>query len=243
MGGPPGTPATLLLDELIGADVRFTGELDRASVDSTMDKLGDALTAEDGGPMSCRVVVQQPWERSAICAQVWSWATNCWPRSRPVAALAGHGLVRHPGRTGRWGSLAAKPDEVVGVTVSRPVAECVARSPRSPMVSGACWACRSQGRSSHQSWCAGVGGVTVLGGYMGAAYGQPSAEGAGRGAAGGAHRRGVPRPVVRCQGHGCASDASEGPSSLARWCSWSVAVRRRSSPDPRIPHDDRRRRT
>lgn len=178
-GRPTWHAGNLRLDELIGADVRFTGELDRASVDSTMDKLGDALTAEGrrpyvvprGGATALGAVGylraslelgDQLLATGLVPSQLWLATGSCGTQAGLVAGV-------------RW---LRSPYEVVGVTVSRPVAECVARvTALADGVSGLLGLPLVGAFESSEVGAPGVGGVTVLGGYMGAAYGQPSAEG------------------------------------------------------------------
>ena len=178
-GRPTWHAGNLLLDELIGADVRFTGEFDRASVDSAMEKLGDALTAEGRRPYvvprggakrwSCRLSARQSGAgrpaagHRLVPSQLWLATGSCGTQAGLVAGA-------------RW---LRSPYEVVGVTVSRPVAECVARV--TALADGVTSLLGLPLAGAFESSVVGalgvVGGVTVLGGYMGSGYGHPSAEG------------------------------------------------------------------
>lgn len=179
-GRPTWHAGNLLLDELIGADVRFTGEFDRASVDSAMEKLGDALTAEGrrpyvvprGGATALGAVGylraslelgDQLLATGLVPSQLWLATGSCGTQAGLVAGA-------------RW---LRSPYEVVGVTVSRPVAECVARV--TALADGVTSLLGLPLAGAFESSVVGalgvVGGVTVLGGYMGSGYGHPSAEG------------------------------------------------------------------
>jgi D-cysteine desulfhydrase len=182
--GPPVRPTgNLLLDELTGADVRFTGELDRTSVDVAIEKLRDELRAAGrlpylaprGGatPHAAAGYVRTSLELADQLMAAELAASTLWLATGSCATQAG--LVAGA----RW--LRA-PYEVVGVTVSRPVDECVARvaslgdgvadllelpradAPDAPGTPGTPDA-------------PGTPGVTVLGGYLGPGYGQRSPRG------------------------------------------------------------------
>jgi D-cysteine desulfhydrase len=168
-GSPSRPTGNLLLDELVGAQVRFTGELDRASVDVAIEKLASELLAAGrrpypvprGGatPIGATGYVRTSLEladqlmTSALSpAQLWLATGSCGTQAGLVAAA-------------RW---LRSPYDVVGVTVSRPVDECVAR-----VESLARGAAELLGLSE----ASGVGEVTVVGGYVGPGYGQPSSDG------------------------------------------------------------------
>ena len=167
-GSPARPTGNLLLDELIGADVRFTGELDRSSVDQAMDKLGHVLAGEGRRPYvvprggatelgsagyvrASLELADQLLATDLVPSHLWLATGSCGTQAGLVAGA-------------RW--LGA-PYEVVGVTVSRPAAECVARV--SSLAEGVA---EVLGLPQHR-----VDRVTVRGGHIGPGYGQPSLEG------------------------------------------------------------------
>jgi D-cysteine desulfhydrase len=167
-GAPTRPTGNLLLSGFSGADVRFTDEVDRASVDAAIDKLGAELSAAGrrpylvprGGatPLGATGYVRASLEladqlmTSGLSpAQLWLATGSCATQAGLVAAA-------------RW---LRSPYDVVGVTVSRPVDECIAR-----VASLADGATRLLDLPYADS-----DGATVLGGYLGPAYGRASPEG------------------------------------------------------------------
>jgi len=167
--GPPIRPAgNLLLGELIGADVRFTGELDRASVDAAIDKLGAELSAAGRRPYlvprgGATALGAVGYVRASVELGGQLLATGLTP-SRLWLATGSCGTQAGLVVGARW---LRSPYDVVGVTVSRPVDECVAR-----ITSLGDGVTELLGLRP-----ADPGHVAVVGGYLGPAYGQPSAEG------------------------------------------------------------------
>jgi D-cysteine desulfhydrase len=179
-GSPTRPVGNLLLDELIGADMRFTGELDRASVDVAMDKLGDDLTAAGRRPYvvprggatelgaagyvrASLELADQLQATGLVPSQLWLATGSCGTQGGLVAGA-------------RW---LRTPYQVVGVTVSRPASECVARiTSLAEGVAGLLGLPHLEvDEPSGVAEPSAVGGVTVLGGYLGPGYGQSSAEG------------------------------------------------------------------
>ncbi|TCN37933.1 D-cysteine desulfhydrase [Kribbella orskensis] len=167
-GSPTRPTGNLLLSELSEADVRFTGEHDRASVDTAIEKLGAELSATGrrpylvprGGatPLGAAGYVRASMELADQLmadglspSQLWLATGSCATQAGLVAAS-------------RW---LRSPYEVVGVSVSRPGDECVARV--TSLADGAT-------RVLDLPY-ADADGVTVLGGYLGPGYGQASPEG------------------------------------------------------------------
>jgi D-cysteine desulfhydrase len=167
-GSPVPPTGNLLLDELIGANVRFTGELERASVDGAIEKLAAELSAAGRRPYLVprggatglgatgyvRASLELAGQLTAadlIPSQLWLATGSCGTQAGLVAAA-------------RW--LRA-PYEVAGVTVSRPVDECLARI---TSLADAAGELLGLPPADHN-------GVTVVGGYLGPGYGQPSPEG------------------------------------------------------------------
>jgi D-cysteine desulfhydrase len=165
-GGPVGASGNLLLSELAGADIRFTGELDRASVDSGIDKLGASLIAAGhrpyvvprGGatPLGSAGYVRASLELTdqllagdLAPSQLWLATGSCGTQAGLVAGA-------------RW--LRTSYD-VVGVSVSRPVTEC--RDRVTSLAHGVADLLDLPHADS----------VTVLDGYLGPGYGLASPEG------------------------------------------------------------------
>ena len=179
-GSPTQPVGNLLLDELIGADVRFTGELDRASVDFAMNKLGDDLTAAGRRPYvvprggatelgaagyvrASLELADQLLATGLVPSQLWLATGSCGTQAGLVAGA-------------RW---LRSPYQVVGVTVSRPAAECLDRvTSLADGVAGLLGLPHADGFESEAvGEPAAAGGFTVLGGYLGPSYGQSSPEG------------------------------------------------------------------
>ena len=165
--GRPREPAgNHLLVELLGADVRFTGEEDRTSVDPVISAVAAELARNGrnpyelprGGatPVGSAGYVRAGLELAGQLADaglapgtLWLATGSCGTQAGLVAAAA-------------W--LRA-PYQVVGVTVSRPAADCVAQV-------GALAA----GVAGLLDLPAPDGDPVVLGGFLGT-YGERSAEG------------------------------------------------------------------
>lgn len=167
-GSPPGPTGNLLLDELAGADVRFTGEVDRTSVDAAIEGLGGDLVSAGRRPYvvargGATVLGVAGYVRASLeladqlvatglaPSQLWLATGSCGTQAGLVAAARGLG----------------RPYEVVGVTVSRPLDECVVRI-------------HSLAREVAQLLGlapADASDVSVVGGYLGPGYGQPSRPG------------------------------------------------------------------
>jgi D-cysteine desulfhydrase len=166
-GSPTPPSGNLLLSELLGADIRFTGELDRASVDAGIDKLGAELSAAGrrpyvvprGGatPLGAAGYVRASIELAdqlltagVVPSQLWLATGSCGTQAGLVAGS-------------RW---LHSPYDVVGVSVSRPVDECVSRI-----------AALARGASSLLGFSQDDESVTVVSGYLGPGYGQASGAG------------------------------------------------------------------
>jgi D-cysteine desulfhydrase len=167
-GSPARPTGNLLLDEMTGADMRFTGELDRGSVDVAIAELGVELTAAGrrpylvprGGatPLGAAGYVHASLELADQLLATGLTRSRLWLATGSCGTQAG--LVAGA----RWlGNLYG----VIGVTVSRPVEECVARI--TSLADGVGELLDLPRADAHD--------VTVVGGYLGPGYGQPSPEG------------------------------------------------------------------
>ncbi|MDB5065758.1 MAG: 1-aminocyclopropane-carboxylate deaminase [Chloroflexi bacterium] len=170
-GDPSPRTGNLLLDHLAGADVRFTGDPDRASVDAGIYALAAELAAAGRRPyplprggatgLGALGYVRASLELLGQLEDVGVGAASLWLPTGSCGTQAG--LVAGT----RW---LCPGYEVVGVTVSRPVEECVDRISR---------------LAAEATARLGLGGaptrdgedVRVLGGFAGPGYGRPSAQG------------------------------------------------------------------
>jgi D-cysteine desulfhydrase len=169
-GGPRPITGNLTLAELAGAELRFTGDPDRSSVDHGVAMLGEELRAAGrhpcllprGGatPLGTVGYVEATRELSgqldaaAVApAQVWLATGSCGTQAGLVAGYRRLGLA--------W--------EVVGVTVSRPVQECLERV--------ATLAARAAVLLGGSDPSPRYDDIVVLGGHLGPGYGLPSPTG------------------------------------------------------------------
>lgn len=165
-GDPVPPIGNMALAGMIGAETRFTGDPDRASVDRVVEEIAAELRAAGrrpyplgrGGatPVGALGYVTAARELAGQLAAADLAPASLWVATGSCGTQAGLVAGAH------WQRLAP----VVGVTVSRPVEECVARV-------GAL--------SRETAALIGVppppGDPAVLGGYIGPGYGYRSAEG------------------------------------------------------------------
>jgi D-cysteine desulfhydrase len=173
--GPP-RPVTgnLVLAELAGAEVHFTGDPDRASVDYGVQELTAKLLAAGRRPYSvprggatgvgalgylaaAAELAAQLQAAGVVPAELWLATGSCGTQAGLVAGWRAHTL---PGR-------------VVGVSVSRPVDECLERVARL-----AAEAAELAGHDPGQGGPGDDADVVVLGGHLGPGYGIASPDGA-----------------------------------------------------------------
>jgi D-cysteine desulfhydrase len=171
-GSPAPVTGNLLLDHLAGADVRFTGEAERASVDPAIEKLGVELSEAGRRPYlvprggataqgaagyvrASVELAEQLTTMGLAPSQLWLATGSCGTQAGLVAAA-------------RW---LRSPYHVVGVTVSRPVNECVKRV--STLAGGVSRLLGLPGSNAD----ADTEDVTVVDGYAGPGYGKASADG------------------------------------------------------------------
>jgi D-cysteine desulfhydrase len=167
-GSPAEPVGNLLLAELAGAQIHYTGELDRASVDDAIVKRAAELSAAGRRPYLVPRGGATPLGAAGYLAaglELADQLTALGVRPRQLWLATGScgtqaGLLA--------GAQAARADyHVVGVSVSRPVEECVGRI-----------VALRDGVAALLGIPAGAAAeVTVLGGYLGPGYGQPSPQG------------------------------------------------------------------
>jgi len=168
-GSPAAPSGNLLLDELVGADVRFTGDPDRASVDGVILERAEELQAAGRRPYVVPRGGATPLGVAGYVAASLELAEQLTAIDlRPAQ------LWLATGSCGTQAGLVAGADsvqagyDVVGVTVSRRVDECVDRIEtfRNDVLD-------LLGRPVRAA-----ADVTVCDGYLGAGYGLPSPAGA-----------------------------------------------------------------
>ena len=167
-GQPVPSTGNLLLAQLAGAQITFTGDPDRASVDAGSATLADTLRCAGRRPCSLPRGGATPvgalgYARASLELAEQLLAADLRPRQLWLATGSGGtqaGLLAGV----RWLGL---PYDVVGVTVSRTVAECVHKVREV-----------AAGVGSLLGTCAhGSGDVTVLDGFLGPGYGVASSAG------------------------------------------------------------------
>ncbi|MGH3989705.1 MAG: 1-aminocyclopropane-1-carboxylate deaminase/D-cysteine desulfhydrase [Pseudonocardiaceae bacterium] len=167
-GKPVPATGNLLLGQLAGARITFTGNPDRASVDAGIATLADELRRAGRKPCvlprgGATPVGALGYVRASLELAEQLFATGLRPRQLWLATGSGGtqaGLLAGA----RWLGL---PFDVVGVTVSRAVADCVQQVCVLATRAGALF-----GTSVHEN-----GDVTVLDGFLGPGYGVASAAG------------------------------------------------------------------
>ena len=166
-GSSAADEGNMRLHRWLGVDVRFTGDPDRSSVDAGIEAAAAELRAAGrrpypvprGGatPLGALGYVRASVELAAQLAALGEQPSGLWLATGSCGTQAG--LVAGAALTGA-------PYEVVGVTVSRPVAECRERV-----------RALAAGAAALGGITAGLAGPAVLGGWIGPRYGTASAEG------------------------------------------------------------------
>lgn len=167
-GDPPDEArGNLLLQRLVGADLRWTGDPSRESVDAMIESIADDVRAQGRNPLvvprggatargsvgylaASREIRQQADAAGLVDATLWLATGSCGTQGGLVAGVAAGLLPR-----------------VVGVTVSRPAAECERRVLE--LATGAAELAATPTADSSM--------VTVLDGFLGPGYGYASDEG------------------------------------------------------------------
>jgi D-cysteine desulfhydrase len=167
-GDPVPPSGNLLLAEVVGADIRFTGNGERASVDSSIDTLVSELRASGRRPYAL-----PRGGATALGAVGYARASAEVAEQSLVAGVSPRQLWLATGSCGTQAGLVAGAQwlgasyDVVGVTVSRTAGECVERV--TTLAAGAA----DLIGAPHPSPDA----VIVVSGYLGPGYGQPSPAG------------------------------------------------------------------
>jgi len=166
-GSSAADEGNMRLHRWLGVDVRFTGDPDRSSVDAGIEAAAAELRAAGrrpypvprGGatPLGALGYVRASMELAAQLAALGEQPSGLWLATGSCGTQAG--LVAGAALTGA-------PYEVVGVTVSRPGAECRERV-----------RALAAGAAALGGITAGLAGPAVLGGWIGPGYGAASAEG------------------------------------------------------------------
>ena len=166
-GSSAADEGNMRLHRWLGVDVRFTGDPGRSSVDAGIEAVTAELRAAGrrpypvprGGatPLGALGYVRASVELAAQLAALGEQPSGLWLATGSCGTQAG--LVAGAALTGA-------PYEVVGVTVSRPVAECRERVRE-----------LAAGAAALGGIAAGLAEPAVLGGWIGPGYGAASAEG------------------------------------------------------------------
>ena len=166
-GSSAADEGNMRLHRWLGVDVRFTGDPDRSSVDAGIEAVTAELRAAGrrpypvprGGatPLGALGYVRASVELAAQLAALGERPSGLWLATGSCGTQAG--LVAGAALTGA-------PYEVVGVTVSRPVAECRERV-----------RALAAGAAALGGIAAGLAEPAVRGGWIGPGYGAASAEG------------------------------------------------------------------
>jgi D-cysteine desulfhydrase len=164
---PPEARGNLLLQRLAGADLRWTGDPSRASVDAMIEHVADSLRAEGRTPLvvprggatargslgyllGAAEITDQARGAGLVEPLLWLGTGSCGTQGGLVAGVAAGYLPR-----------------VVGVTVSRPAEEC-----RERVLTLAAGAAELAGTPSPTSAL-----VEIVDGFIGPGYGYASPEG------------------------------------------------------------------
>lgn len=166
---PPAAQGNLLLDELLGAELRFTNDPNRALVDVKIEEVADELRRAGRRPY-----VIPRGGASALGALGYVECVRELEAQFKAAGVRPHRLVLATGACGTQAGLLAGAKiygalyHVLGITVSRPVAECLERIPRI-----ANEAARLVGHEINLK----AEAVVVREGFIGPGYGLPTPEG------------------------------------------------------------------
>jgi D-cysteine desulfhydrase family pyridoxal phosphate-dependent enzyme len=166
---PPETQGNLLLDELLGAQLRFTNHPDRTVVDSRIGEVAEELRRAGRRPY-----VIPRGGASALGALGYVECVREMEAQWQAMGVRPDWLVLSTGACGTQAGLIAgkmihaAPYRILGVTVSRPVAECLERITRISTETA-----RLAGRDIELQ----ADDVLVWDGFIGPGYGIPTPEG------------------------------------------------------------------
>lgn len=176
---PPRAEGNLLLQEMTGAHVRWTGSNARESADQMVDEVAAQLRAQGRHPyaiprggatprgslgylLAAEEIGRQCDEVGIAGATVWLAAGSCGTQAGLVAGAAAGMLGPE-----RAASTSAMSSPVVGVAVSRPASEC-----RRRILDLSIGAAALTGTEAPSE-----GAIRVLDGYLGPSHGKASPEG------------------------------------------------------------------
>jgi D-cysteine desulfhydrase len=166
-GAAAATEGNMRLLRWLGVDVRFTGDRDRSSVDAGIEAVAAELRAAGGRPYAVPRGGATPLGALGyVRASVELAAQLDALRERPKALWVATGSCGTQAGLVAGAAMTVAPYQVVGVTVSRPVAESRARVRE-----------LAAGAAALAGLDAIPGPPTVLGGWIGPGYGLPSAAG------------------------------------------------------------------
>ena len=178
-GTDAASEGNMRLHRWLGVDVRFTGSPDRSSVDAGIEAAGAELRAAGrrpylvprGGatPLGALGYVRASTELAAQLAALGEQPAGLWLATGSCGTQAG--LLAGAALTGA-------PYRVRGVTVSRPVPECLDRV--RALAAGAAALAAGKGSAAGKAppgKATAISEPEVLGGWIGPGYGVPSAEG------------------------------------------------------------------
>lgn len=181
---PAETQGNLLLDELLGAELRFTDSTDRSLVDVKIEEVAEELRRAGRRPyviprggasalgalgyVECvreldtqlRAMNVRP-DPSTALREASPWDRTCWIVLATGACGTQAGLIA-------GSKIYSAPYRVLGITVSRPVAECVERV-RQIAIEAA--------RLVGHAITLGAEDVVIRDGFIGPGYGIPTSEG------------------------------------------------------------------
>lgn len=166
---PASAQGNLLLDELLGVELRFTNDPDRARVDALIE-----ATAEELRRAGRRPYVIPRGGASALGALGYVEFVRELEAQLQAAGVRPQWLVLATGACGTQAGLLAgikiygAPYRPLGITVSRPVAECVERITRLASEAARLASCKIDVQADE---------VIVRDGFIGPGYGIPTPEG------------------------------------------------------------------